>query len=551
MSKPVTSFDPTNLLLGLAWLGELDRQQIRRLWFPEKSLSTVEKALAGLRREKLITVRAWSLRDEQRQITVPQPGRWSLTSTGHARVKAHAQYPARPAENRRAGLIAHDARAIEVIVRLIELARPAGLSGVFVARELRLNSKLPRPVCDALVVLQLGAFDRPDLVPWSGDPAIADEQRVRYAVEADNATEPLAVIQAKAEAYRKLSEDGRWREWWRQRYGPLPIPLWAAPTDERAEAIFEQWKRAWPHGEWYAASDGSLADNRLLYWKAGADKLVPLVFCNQHQQPTAASTSLAAPAPQPPPGTTQPTVGAPSARLPVVPATPGQEAAATTSPAGPAPVRAAQRPLPPPPTEADYLAAARFYPVQPSWVESISSELWLSLVTLWGVLLRLLEAIRVAWRALVAALRWYIELNEFDRRTFHQRCFAVITLVPLLAFSAYWQLTGWPTWITQPYAFLTSLAAAEDEPVPTTIVLRPSPTPEPPPCPRVRVEATQVNFRAEPGREKLVLRKLLLGEVLTPINCAGQDVEGFIWLQVRAEDGQAGWVATEYLAEVE
>ena len=50
MSKPVTSFDPTNLLLGLAWLGELDRQQIQRLWFPEKSMSTVEKALAALRR---------------------------------------------------------------------------------------------------------------------------------------------------------------------------------------------------------------------------------------------------------------------------------------------------------------------------------------------------------------------------------------------------------------------------------------------------------------------------------------------------------------------
>lgn len=60
-----------------------------------------------------------------------------------------------------------------------------------------------------------------------------------------------------------------------------------------------------------------------------------------------------------------------------------------------------------------------------------------------------------------------------------------------------------------------------------------------------------MNFRAEPGREGMIFRKLRLGEVLAPINCAGRDVEDFIWWQVRAEDGQVGWVAIDWLARVE
>lgn len=553
MSKPASPFDSTNLLLGLAWLGELDRLQIRRLWFPEKSESTVEKALAGLRREKLISVRAWSLRDEQRQITVPQPGRWSLTTLGHARIRAQAQYPARPAENRRAGLIPHDARATEVIIRLIELARPAGLSGVFVARELRLNPRQRRPVCDALVVLQLGAYDRRDLVPWSGDPAIADEKRLRYAVEADNASEPLAVIQAKARAYRTLSEDVRWREWWRQTYGPLPIPLWVAPTDARAEAISAQWQQAWPQGEWFATSDEGLADNRILHWKAGGDRLVRLAFGNQRQRPTATSAVATSPSPSPAAeARPEETPSHPS----VPPAPPGASAAPAsarvpaTHAAGPRSA-GAQRPLPPPPTEAEYLAAARLYPIRPSWGAIALDGLSFGLLTMWGVLSALLKAILAAWRALVAGLRWYIQLDTYDRRQFHLRSLALLALTSLLALAAYWHVTGWPAWLTQPYASLTSVVAAEDAPAPTPFALSPSPTAEPPPaCPPVRVQATRVNFRAEPGRTGAILRKLRLGEALAPLDCAGRDLDGFTWWLVEAEDGQVGWVATEWLKTV-
>lgn len=547
MSKPVTSFDPTNLLLGLAWLGELDRQQIRRLWFADKSDSTVEKALSALRREKLITLRSWSLRDKQRQITVPQPAQWSLAAGGHARIRANSQYPARPAEHRRAGLIPHDARATAAIVRLIELARPAGLSGVFIARELRLNQRQRRPVCDALVVLQLGSFDRSDLVPWSGDRAIADEQRVRYAIEADNATEPLAVIQAKAEAYRKLSEDLSWAEWWRQQYGPLPLPLWVAPTEERAQAIHAQWRQVWPRGEWYVTSDEGLADNRLLHWKSGSERLVRLTFRSARPKAAAASTGPSpAPAPQARPEATQAT--------PSVPPAPQLAAPAAFAP-GPGPTACSAELFPardawpsPPPTEAEYLAAARLYPVRPSWVELASAGLWFGLLTLWSTLRRLLVAIVSVWCACLAALRWYLNLDEYARRSLHLRCLIALAVTALLTCSAYWQVTGWPPWVRYPLASLASFWEAADAIVPgaSEVSLAPT-TPPQPACPAARVRDTQVNLRAEPGLRGKVLRKLRDGEVLSVLDCQGVALDDYTWWRLAGKDGIQGWAATNWL----
>jgi hypothetical protein len=146
MLSTTSSFDLTNLLLGLAWLGELDREQIERLWFADKSVSTVEKTLAQLRKKGLIAPRAWSIHDPATRRTAPQLARWSLTPTGHALVKASNQYPLRPMRPRQQRLIPHDARTTQVIVRLIELARRGGLSGIFVAHEVRLDLRRTRPV---------------------------------------------------------------------------------------------------------------------------------------------------------------------------------------------------------------------------------------------------------------------------------------------------------------------------------------------------------------------------------------------------------------------
>ncbi len=139
--------DLTNLLLGLAWLGELDRRQIQRLWFVDKSVSTVEKTLARLHKDELLAKRAWSIRDEQRGVTVPQLARWSLTPAGHTDVKTIDQNPAKPAQVRQQRLIPHDASTTETIVRIIEISRRSKLSGLYVAHELRLDPQQRRPMC--------------------------------------------------------------------------------------------------------------------------------------------------------------------------------------------------------------------------------------------------------------------------------------------------------------------------------------------------------------------------------------------------------------------
>lgn len=265
--------DIQNLLLGLAWLGELNRQQIARLWFLDKSVSTVEKTLTQLRKDNLLQCRSWSIHDEVRGVTVPQLAQWSLSSAGHDIVKTSAQYPLKPVRPRPRRLIGHDARTREVIVRLIEWARPHGLCGLFVGHEIRLDPRRTRPVCDALVVLQIGPHHDVAAIPWSNDPAIEDETRYRYAIEADNATEPPEVIRGKGYAYRGVREDPAWDVWWRASYGPPPIPLWVVPSHKRLEVVQQQWCKAWPSGVWLITDDTGLAQNRWLGRSAAQETL--------------------------------------------------------------------------------------------------------------------------------------------------------------------------------------------------------------------------------------------------------------------------------------
>jgi hypothetical protein len=58
--------DVVNLLLGLAWLGEVNTNQVRRLWLPQHSSDSVQRLLNELRAEGYVERRRWAL---------PQPGR--------------------------------------------------------------------------------------------------------------------------------------------------------------------------------------------------------------------------------------------------------------------------------------------------------------------------------------------------------------------------------------------------------------------------------------------------------------------------------------------
>jgi len=528
MPVAVSSVDVPNLLLGLAWLGELDRLQIQRLWFVGKSVSTVEKTLARLHNAGLISRRGGSVRDEQRGVTVPQLARWSLTPAGHSEIEGYAQYPASPAASRGKHLFAHDTRATAAIVRLIELGQHGGLSGVFVAHELRLNPAQRRPVCDALVVLQFGAFGQPNLVPWSSDPATTDEGRLRFAIEADNSTEPLAVLAGKATTYRKLVEDRTWVAWWQQQHGPLPVPLWVAPTKERALAIHREWKRAWPTGEWLVTSDEGLERNELLKWKEQRERTISFSFGMQQSAPPAEAAS-SRPTPQeegfasttPTAVPVQPALAAPSAQPPApimkAPApTASQVSTQSTTPlAVPAIMTGGSTP---------HSDRRRFVTSQAKrgWPGSLRERLLRTASTLRKLLWRdsePLEALRNA--ALTASI--------------------------VLAASFAGVAVGSPT------------KAAEEPPRTARATAQVvGATTFPPPveaptltsaCRTVRVTAKDVNLRPSPGTGNLPIRKLRLDERLTVRDCRGEPADGFLWWEVEGEDGMRGWVATTWLEE--
>ena len=249
MPTSSTADRTTNILLSLAWMGELDKTQIHRLCLSNRSIQTVENTLRALRADGLVEPRSWYI--SVNGIPHEQPSLWALTKKGHAQIAEHDQYPPKPAPVGPRRLIGHDHRTNDAIITLVELARPSDLSGIFVQYEVRLDPTQPRPRMDALLVMQTGGgYTRTDLVPWSKDPAIADEARWRFAIESDSATEPIAVIEGKARAYRAVHRDPTWRAWWREQWGPLPFTIWVVPDPPRVDAVHAAWERVWPDGTW-------------------------------------------------------------------------------------------------------------------------------------------------------------------------------------------------------------------------------------------------------------------------------------------------------------
>jgi hypothetical protein len=266
------SIDIHNLLISLAWLGELQTHHVHRLWMGEHDLRSTQRLLAGLAREGYLERRMWARWLPGRITPNRQATLWSITRKGRDRIRDHAQYPPEYKEPRARRLAAHDSTTSEAIVRIIEISRAVehhgrrGLSGLYVEREVRLDPVRPRPVMDALIIVTIGGdFDRPDLVPWSRDPTLEGEQRVRYALENDRDTEPPTVIAAKAMHYQHAGT----AEWVR-RYGRFPLPLWLTPSTARLTQILQLWRQAWPIGKWLMTTDAWLRDDYWLEYDRGA-----------------------------------------------------------------------------------------------------------------------------------------------------------------------------------------------------------------------------------------------------------------------------------------
>lgn len=264
--------DIHNLLISLAWLGELRTDHVRRLWLPDHRLQAAQRLLQSLRADGYVERRMWSRWVPGRTTPQRQGALWSVSRKGRDMIRESDQYPPEYKEPRARRMVPHDSTTSEAIVRIIELGRAVeyegqrGMSGLYVEREVRLDPVRPRPVMDALIIVTVGGdFDRPDLVPWSRDPTLEGERRVRYALENDRDTEPPTVIAAKASHYQRAGTPA-----WERRYGRFPLPLWLTPSTRRLQQILNLWRQAWPVGKWLLTTDAWLAQDYWIEYDRGA-----------------------------------------------------------------------------------------------------------------------------------------------------------------------------------------------------------------------------------------------------------------------------------------
>jgi hypothetical protein len=144
------------------------------------------------------------------------------------------------------------------VVGLIVAARAEQLSGVYLARELRIATSAGSLIPDAVLLMQFGGALSQIAVPWTKVPSPGSVVHA-YAIESDRATEPHSTIVGKAQLYGGLGRIDDHERWRGRFHCDLPTPFWITITARRAEAIGQIWQRERPYAAWMVASVEQLA----------------------------------------------------------------------------------------------------------------------------------------------------------------------------------------------------------------------------------------------------------------------------------------------------
>jgi hypothetical protein len=205
------------------------------------------------------------------QRVLPAPPRcaghwWTVTKKGLDLASTIIGEPVTSLGLRAPQLLTHDRLVVETLIRMIEVARPAGLSGVYIEREALLNPPTPKPRMDAVIVVRLtpGQPAMTPGVPWTAQPSLPSEHSYRFGLEIDNNTEGNNEIAVKALAYRQAATAV-----WAQRPGAFPLPVWVAPHAQRRDRIQALWQQVWPSGHWLITTEADLHADRWLAYMDG------------------------------------------------------------------------------------------------------------------------------------------------------------------------------------------------------------------------------------------------------------------------------------------
>lgn len=242
--------------------------QIGAVVFPDAAQRTAEQALAGLHRQGLVWCRPLPDPSYLPYDLAARPRRWGSASTlwglspeGRNLLAAWGLEDAavlrravvRDARNPevKAGHLRHDLEAVSWVVSAIaEAARNPALQGVRCQLEYvaaRDDAGQPEQRFDALLGLHFAAgaptVQRPRWqIPWTESDA--GGVTLRLALEVDRRTEAVRVHVAKAAMYRRLTEEGHYRE----TLGGDVTPVVVCPPRQWARQLVGAWSTGWPGG---------------------------------------------------------------------------------------------------------------------------------------------------------------------------------------------------------------------------------------------------------------------------------------------------------------
>jgi hypothetical protein len=326
--------DQWSLLLALARLGLLTKQQLQQLCLPGKSQSTFDRAMRALQNHTPPLVAT-------HERAFGSQAAYTLTAAARESIGQHPPIPpAFCADGEPLELVnvhstkqwEHDKLTNTALIALITQARATGLSGVGVHYEVKLDKERGKPRADA--ILRIERHQEPcgeNGLPWLNPRRRIGAPGWVFALEADTGSETLSQVGEKAGEYRHCLRSHIWQGNWRGRYGELPIVLFVTSSPERLQRINRVWHARWPEGCWLLTTEAQLKENR---WTA---HLGDAHFtCRLFAEPSATTWytrlgNLPEPEPLAPPSTT------PAAQVAAQPssATPAAPPSAQTRPAAP------------------------------------------------------------------------------------------------------------------------------------------------------------------------------------------------------------------------